>query len=183
MLRWANNVYPCQPQFYYGLRSQHYIGMFSWCRQVTCEDWWDCTCNPCVPAYFSFVTFQRVLPERSRIYTYAVFDLITAPCAQVLSQLLGKLVVKYVSTYTKGTLKKDQRRAYLMILMRCFYSDFLYKAYVVATHLNCIDKSMQFKWVTTTYAFTKKSRQKLHWLYIEDYGIAWLCAYRSMCRN
>ena len=37
-----------------------------------------------------------------------------------------------------------------------FYSDFLYKAYVVVTHLNCIDKSMQFKWVPTTYAFIKK---------------------------
>ena len=29
-------------------------------------------------------------------------------------------------------------------------------AYVVGTHLNCIDKSMQFKWVPTTYAFIKK---------------------------
>ena len=28
--------------------------------------------------------------------------------------------------------------------------------YVVRTHLNCIDKSMQFKWVLTTYAFIKK---------------------------
>ena len=28
--------------------------------------------------------------------------------------------------------------------------------YVVGTHLNCIDKSMQFKWVPTTYAFNKK---------------------------
>ena len=38
-----------------------------------------------------------------------VFDLSTAPCG--FSKLLGKLVVKYVSTYTKGTLKnKDQQR-------------------------------------------------------------------------
>ena len=36
------------------------------------------------------------------------------------SQLLDKLVVKYVSTYTKGTLKKDQQRTYLMILIQCF---------------------------------------------------------------
>ena len=81
------------------------------------------------------------------------------------SELLGKLVVKYVATYTKGTLKKkDQRRTYLMILLRCFcvffclfvfYFDFLYKAYVVGTHLNCIDKSMQFSWVPTTDAFLK----------------------------
>ena len=77
------------------------------------------------------------------------------------SQLLGKLVVKYVSTYAKGTLQKDQRRTYVMILMRCvfffvFYSDFLYKAYAVGAHLKCIDKSMQFKWVPITYAFIKK---------------------------
>ena len=77
------------------------------------------------------------------------------------SQLLGKLAVKYVSTYTKGTLKQDQRRTYLMILMQCFcvyffYSDFFHKTYVVGTHLNCIDLSMQFKWVPTTYAFIKK---------------------------
>ena len=66
-------------------------------------------------------------------------------------------MVKYVSTYSKGTLinKKDQRRTYQMMLMRCFYVAFFVlfififfrEAYVVITHLNCIDKSMQFKWV------------------------------------
>ena len=51
---------------------------------------------------------------------------------------------------------------YLMVLTRCFfffYSFFLIfflKAYVLGTHLNCIDKSLQFKWVPTTYAFIKK---------------------------
>ena len=49
---------------------------------------------------------------------------------------------------------------FLLLLLFFFYiiinSDFLYKAYVVGTHLNCIDKSMQFKWVPTTYAFIKK---------------------------
>ena len=33
---------------------------------------------------------------------------------------------------------------------------FFVKTYVVGTHLNCINKSMQFKWVPTTYAFIKK---------------------------
>ena len=37
-----------------------------------------------------------------------------------------------------------------------FFLIFFIKAYVVGTHLNCIDKSMQFKWVPTTYAFIKK---------------------------
>ena len=55
-----------------------------------------------------------------------------------------------------------------MMLMGCFcvflcvcvwfFSDFFVKGYVVGTHLNCInfDKSMQFKWVPTTYVFIKK---------------------------
>ena len=61
------------------------------------------------------------------------------------SKLLGKLVVKYVSTYTKGTLKKkkkkrDQKKICLMMLMR-FFSYFLYKSICWGTHLNYIDKS------------------------------------------
>ena len=50
------------------------------------------------------------------------------------SNLLGKLVVKYVFTYTTGTLKKDQGSTYLMIHVQClcvllfFPPDFLYKS-------------------------------------------------------
>ena len=46
-----------------------------------------------------------------------------------------------------------------MMLMRffvCFLMIFFVKAYGMGTHLNCIDKSMQFKWVPITYAFIKK---------------------------
>ena len=69
-------------------------------------------------------------------------------------------MVKYVSTYTKGTLKyrsaKDSSNdAYAISLCFLFLISFI-KAYVVGTHLNCVDKSMQFKWVPTTYAFLKK---------------------------
>ena len=42
--------------------------------------------------------------------------------------------------------------AYAMFLY-VFFSDFRYKSNVVGTHF---DKSMQFKWVPTTYAFMKK---------------------------
>ena len=46
---------------------------------------------------------------------------------------------------TKDTLKnKYQQRLYLVMFMR-FFSDFFIKAYIVGTHLNCIDKTMQFK--------------------------------------
>ena len=50
-----------------------------------------------------------------------------------------------------------------MILLQCFcgvFVIFFIKAYVVDTHLNCIDESMQFKWVSTTYAYIKKLTKK-----------------------
>ena len=70
-------------------------------------------------------------------------------------------MVKYVSIYTKNTLKKrstkDLSNEALKMVMRSFVLlIFFIKAYVAGTHLNCIDKSMQFKWVPTTYAFIKK---------------------------
>ena len=39
---------------------------------------------------------------------------------------------------------------------------FFIKEYVVGTHLNFIDFSVQFKWVPTTYALIKKSEKKSH---------------------
>ena len=46
--------------------------------------------------------------------------------------------------------------AYAMFLFFFFFFNSFFlilflKAYVVGTHLNCIDKSMQFKWVPTTF--------------------------------
>ena len=64
-----------------------------------------------------------------------------------ISKLLGKVVVNYVSTYTKDTLKTSAKDlchdAYVMFFV-CLFS-FDIKAYVMGTHLNCIDSSMQFK--------------------------------------
>ena len=48
----------------------------------------------------------------------------------------------------------------LQITASLFSRYFFIKAYVVGTHLNCIDLSMQFKWVPTTYAFIKKIRKE-----------------------
>ena len=79
-----------------------------------------------------------------------VFDLITT-VRLCISKLLGKLVVKYVITYKKYTLKTRSANCYLMVFMQCFFRPiFFIKAYVLGTHLNCIDKSMQYKWVPTT---------------------------------
>ena len=54
-------------------------------------------------------------------------------------------MVKYVSIYNGNSIykKKDQKRTYSMRIMQ-FFSNFFIKAYVVGTHLNCIDKLMQF---------------------------------------
>ena len=46
--------------------------------------------------------------------------------------------------------------AYAMFCGFFFFLIFFLKAYVVDTHLNCIDKLMQFRWVPTTYVFIKK---------------------------
>ena len=74
-------------------------------------------------------------------------------------------MVKYVSNYTEGTLKKRSVKdvsndAYAIVLCVCVcvcFLIFFIKAYVVGTHLNCIDKLMQFKWAPTSYVFLKKA--------------------------
>ena len=51
---------------------------------------------------------------------------------------------------TKGTLKKRSEKD-LFDDVYAIFLDFLYKTYGVGTHLNCIEKSMPFK-----YAFIDK---------------------------
>ena len=48
----------------------------------------------------------------------------------------------------------------LQITASVLFVYFFIKAYVVGTHMNCIDLSMQFIWVPKTYAFMKKIRKK-----------------------
>ena len=57
------------------------------------------------------------------------------------SKVLGKTnLATYLRVHFK---KKDQGRTHQMILMQYFFFLILFiKAYVVGTHLNCIDKSM-----------------------------------------
>ena len=83
-------------------------------------------------------------------------------------------MVKYVSTYSKGTLKQRSVKdlsndACAMLLCFLFFLIFFRKTYVVGTHLNCINKSMQFKWVQTTYTFIQKYTERT---LAHDYGIA-----------
>ena len=74
-------------------------------------------------------------------------------------------MVKYVSTYTKGTHKNRSEKvlsndAYTMFVCVFVILIFFIKVYVVGTHLNCIFKSMQLKWIPTIYAFIKKKDKK-----------------------
>ena len=52
--------------------------------------------------------------------------------------------------------KKKRSEKDLFDIDYAIFLIFFINAYVVGTHLNCIDKSMQFKWVPTTYAFIKQ---------------------------
>ena len=73
------------------------------------------------------------------------------------SKTLGKLVAKYVLwVHFKKMISEWLIKWCFCNVFVCFFLSFFMKAYVVGTHLNCIDKSMQFKWVPTTYAFIKK---------------------------
>ena len=90
-------------------------------------------------------------------------------------------MIKYVSTYTKGTLKQGSAKdlsndAYVIFL--CFvFLIFIIKAYVVGTRLNCINKLMQFKWVPGTHniCLNKEVDKK--------YTGCNLKTYRGMCGN
>ena len=75
-------------------------------------------------------------------------------------KITGKTRGKICILYTKDTLKKWSaelsNEAYRMVLSGFVFLIFFIKAWVVGSHLNCIDKSMQFRWELTTYAFMKK---------------------------
>ena len=67
---------------------------------------------------------------------------------------------------------------YAMFL--CF-SDFI-KVYVVGTHLNCINKLMQFKWVPSTPLLYKEVDKKYTFCNLKTSELL-DCAYRGMHGN
>ena len=63
----------------------------------------------------------------------------------------------YPPTKIKTRLANDLLNgAYTIFCVLLFFLIFFLKAYILGTHLNCIDISMQFKEVPTTCAFIKK---------------------------
>ena len=98
-------------------------------------------------------------------------DTMMAICSRLDLKAMGKIVADNIlffyyrirsnyRTYPyKCTLMKFRS---LQITASVHFIYFFIKAYVVGSHLNCIDLSMQFKWVPTTIAFIKKIRKKSH---------------------
>ena len=74
---------------------------------------------------------------------------------KLICQCLYRIRSNYRTYPYKRTVKKFRS---LQITASVIFLYFFLKAYVVGTHLNCIDLSMQFKWVPTTYACIKKIR-------------------------
>ena len=71
-------------------------------------------------------------------------------------KITGKTFGKKCIYLLKVHFKKRSAKDFLDDVYAIFFLTFFIKAYVVSTHLNCIDKSMQFKLIPTTYAFIKK---------------------------
>ena len=74
---------------------------------------------------------------------------------------INYLIQPNYRTYSYKRTAKQFRS--LQIIASVIFVYFFIKAYVVGTHLNCIDKSMQFKWVPITYAFMQTSRKTFHY--------------------
>ena len=76
---------------------------------------------------------------------------------------IGKEEEKYLPwpNYRTYSYKRTVKQFHsLQIIASVLFVYFFIKAYVVGTHLNCIDLSMQFKWVPSTYVLIKKIRKK-----------------------
>ena len=94
--------------------------------------------------FFSWCYYQVCIKMQGlsrSCFSNTVFDLITA----------------HIPIRRKCTVKQFHS---LQITASVLFIYFFIKAYVVGTHLNCINKLMQFKWVPTTYAFIKQIRKK-----------------------
>ena len=91
-------------------------------------------CSNVIKSYCLIISDHKCL-KPMLLYIHTVFDLITTH-TPISAQSRNFVVFRYIP-----------------------FVYFFIKAYVVGTHLNCIDLSMQFKWVPTTYAFVKKIRK------------------------
>ena len=63
------------------------------------------------------------------------------------------------------------------------FSDFLYKGICCGYSFELHRQVDAIQMSTHNICLYKKVKKKVHWLYSEDYGISWLCAYKGMCSN
>ena len=88
-----------------------------------------------------------LLGKRGLIALVTVFDLITALCAHVFQNDLENLSenMYLIRAHFKERLADGFIIGLLMMLTQCLFLVVFIKAYVVCTHLNCLDLSRQFK--------------------------------------
>ena len=108
-------------------------------------------------AYYYYLHFGKVQGYflRASHSTYRIRSNYRTVRLGFFSKLLGKIYGK-ICIYLLGIhfSKRSVNDFFNDFFAICFLIFFI-KAYVVGTHLNCIDKWMQFKWVPTTYALIK----------------------------
>ena len=79
--------------------------------------------------------------------------------AKICKYWLHRILPNYRTYPYKRTVKQFRS---LQITVSVLFVYFFMKAYVMDSHLNCIDLSMQFKWVPITFDFIKKFRKEKH---------------------
>ena len=127
------------------------------CQTWTAEAWIGSCVGFCYSSFNSKISCERfcklkdaltIIPDRApfltRMLILTVFDLITT---YIYFKNTGKMYNVYLyilRVHLKKWLANDISNDAYEMFVCCFLCFFL-KTYVVGTHLNCIDKSMQFK--------------------------------------
>ena len=78
---------------------------------------------------------------------------------EVLAVWEGCIIFNLITTYSY---KRTVKQFWIFRLQPMYFYPLFIKAYVLGTHLNCLDKSRQFKWVPTKYDSIKKIRKISH---------------------
>ena len=114
---------------------------------------------------------KRIFRIRPNYHTVRLgFSKILGKCSKICSYLYLGYTLK-----EKRSALDSSNDAYAIFLCCFSFVIFFITAYVVGTHLNCIDKSMQFKWAPTTFAFKKYTGCNLKTLELLDCALIGVC--------
>ena len=131
----GSNQYP-QSMFWADIRKIMYIQVNPVFYYIEKMKFW----HSCLPVCPNTITPDKVLYFSTKKYWYFSY----------------RIRSNYRTYPYKRTVKKFRS---LQITASALFLYFFIKAYVMVTHLNCIDLSMHFKWAPTTYAIIKKVRK------------------------